>query len=646
MAVREPTTLTESLEETIEAVAEDRPPAHRWLIVLPYLLWGAALTYVLSFLDRGWIPSDEGTLAQAAERVLLGELPHRDFDGMYSGGLELFHALAFKLFGTRLISLRMAIFVVFLPTVPLLYRMGRRLGGPISASVAVLLAVAWGLPNYTSAMPSWYNLFLAIYGTAALFEFMEDGRKPWLLAAGLAVGLSIAVKTVGLYLLAAVLLTLIVHEQRLAASEAADSDEAPPHGRAFSAFVLGGLGLFALLVLWIFARPSELSGYYHFVLPPLALAGYAAAGELDGRARGKGGRRLRRYFAWMAPLGLGVVVPLLALLLPYILSGDLASIWSGWISRPLYRLEVLVRDPPSLTTLWTLVPVAVAAAVGAWGSEGRNRWVAGAILLIGLGAVLAFGATQSVFRPVWWAMLGLGPAVTVAGLVTLWSGRKGERLAARSLKQERVFALVAAAGMISLVQFPTSGPVYFFYAAPLIAMAGFAVVSIWPDRRRTGAMALAVFFILFAGQWIHSGYVYQMADRYAAHPDLLPLGLERGGLRVADIEAQEFHLLIERVQERATGEYIYATPDSPVVYFLAKKRNPTRTFYDLMDVSEGRIERIVEALDRHHINVVVINAGPVLISPPPSPALTTQLVARYPYQEKIGRFIIMWREAE
>ena len=627
-------------------MAEDRPPAHRWLIVLPYLLWGAALTYVLSFLDRGWLPSDEGTLAQAAERVLLGELPHRDFDGMYSGGLELFHALAFKLFGTRLISLRIAIFAVFLPTVPLLYRMGRRLGGPISASVAVLLAVAWGLPNYTSAMPSWYNLFLAIYGTAALFEFMEDGRKPWLLAAGLAVGLSIAVKTVGLYLLAAVLLTLIVHEQRLAASEAADSDEAPPHGRAFSAFVLGGLGLFALLVLWIFARPSELSGYYHFVLPPLALAGYAAAGELDGRARGKGLRRLRRYFTWMAPLGLGVVVPVLALLLPYIVSGDLASIWSGWISRPLYRLEVLVRDPPSLTTLWTLVPVAVAATVGAWGSEGRNRWVAGAILVIGLGLVLVFGAIQSVFRPVWWAMLGLGPAVTVAGLVSLWLGRKGERLAARSLKQERVFALVAAAGMVSLVQFPTSGPVYFFYTAPLVAMAGFAVVSIWPDRRRTGAMALAVFFILFAGQWIHSGYVYQMADRYAAHPDLLPLGLERGGLRVADIEAQEFHLLIERVQERAAGEYIYATPDSPVVYFLAERRNPTRTFYDLRDVSEGRIERIVEALDRHHINVVVINAGPVLISPPPSPALTTQLVARYPYQEKIGRFIIMWREAE
>lgn len=115
-----------------------------------------------------------------------------------------------------------------------------------------------------------------------------------------------------------------------------------------------------------------------------------------------------------------------------------------------------------------------------------------------------------------------------------------------------------------------------------------------------------------------------MADRYAAHPELLPFGLERGGLRVADSEAQEFHLVIERIQERAAGEYIYVTPDSPVVYFLAGKRNPTRTFYDLMDEPEGRVERIVEALDRHHINVAVINAGPLPISPSPPPELISE----------------------
>ena len=65
-----------------------------------------------------------------------------------------------------------------------------------------------------------------------------------------------------------------------------------------------------------------------------------------------------------------------------------------------------------------------------------------------------------------------------------------------------------------------------------------------------------------------------------------------------------------------------------------------------MDDSEGRIERVVEALDRHRINVVVINAGPLPISPSPPPELTRELVARYPYQENVGRFIIMWREAQ
>jgi Dolichyl-phosphate-mannose-protein mannosyltransferase len=631
------------------AVEVKSTPATQWRSFLPYLLWGAVLAYLLTFLDRGWLPPEEGTLAQAAERVLRGELPHRDFDGMYSGGLEIFHALVFKLVGTRLLSLRIAVFAVFLPTIPLMYRMGRTLAGSVATTIGVLLAIAWGLPNYTSAMPSWYNLFFAFYATAALFEFMEKGQRRWLFAAGLAVGLSIAVKSVGLYLLAAVFLTLIVHEQRLALSDddGAGGGAGPAgSGRGFSWFILGGLGLFALFALWVFAGPSGPSGYYQFVLPPLALAAYAAAWELDGRSRGPSGPRARRFFGWMLPLGLGVALPMLALLSPYLLSGDLADLWTGWIARPLHRLDVLVRDPPSLATLWTLIPLGIAVLVGAWHSRGRGRTVAVAILSGGFGVLLWFGSVQPVFRAVWSAMLGVGPLVTLVGLLSLWLARNAEVSIAQSLRAERVFAVVAVAGLVSLVQFPTSAPFYFFYAAPMIAMSGFATVCTWPVQRRLGAGAVAIFFILFAGRWIHTGYVYQMADRYAAHPELLPLGLDRAGLRVAESEAQEFHELIQKVRERANGEYIYATPDSPVVYFLAGKRNPTRTFYDLMDPPEGRVARIVEALDQHNINVVVINAGPLPISDPPSSTLTSELVARYPYQEQVGRFIIMWRESE
>ena len=55
---------------------------------------------------RGWYPHDEGLLGQSAERVLRGEVPHRDFDDPYTGGLALLHAAAFAIFGIKLTVLR------------------------------------------------------------------------------------------------------------------------------------------------------------------------------------------------------------------------------------------------------------------------------------------------------------------------------------------------------------------------------------------------------------------------------------------------------------------------------------------------------------------------------------------------------------
>src|SRR4029453_7091374 len=75
----------------------------RWLLVAVVLASGL---YVRPFVDKGWVPHDEGLLGQSAERVLAGQLPHRDFDEVYTGGLSYLHALAFKLGGVRSIVLR------------------------------------------------------------------------------------------------------------------------------------------------------------------------------------------------------------------------------------------------------------------------------------------------------------------------------------------------------------------------------------------------------------------------------------------------------------------------------------------------------------------------------------------------------------
>src|SRR4051812_31709263 len=65
----------------------------RWetgLLLLVVVLLSS--TWLWIHLTRGWIPHDDGALAQSAERVLQGQLPHRDFDELYTGGLTFLNA--------------------------------------------------------------------------------------------------------------------------------------------------------------------------------------------------------------------------------------------------------------------------------------------------------------------------------------------------------------------------------------------------------------------------------------------------------------------------------------------------------------------------------------------------------------------------
>ncbi len=150
--------------------------------------------YAAHGLKRGWVPADEGFLGQSAERVLHGELPHREYSEGYTGGLTFLNAAAFRLFGTNLASLRYMLFLFFLFWVPAFYYAATHfVSAPVAAALTVL-AVAWSIPNYPAALPSWYNLFFATFGLAALLRYLETERRGWLFAAGLCGGISFLFK--------------------------------------------------------------------------------------------------------------------------------------------------------------------------------------------------------------------------------------------------------------------------------------------------------------------------------------------------------------------------------------------------------------------------------------------------------------------
>ncbi|HSM61653.1 MAG TPA: hypothetical protein VK849_12680, partial [Longimicrobiales bacterium] len=154
--------------------------------------WIATAVYALLHLDVGWFPADAGTLGHTAERVLGGELPHRDFQDPYTGGLAALYALSFRVLGVSVMSMRWTTWVVYLAWVPAFWALAARIGGRTwLAALATLLAASWTLPVYAEGMPSWYNLFLATFGALALLRFHDTRHARWLFLAGVAGGLSI-----------------------------------------------------------------------------------------------------------------------------------------------------------------------------------------------------------------------------------------------------------------------------------------------------------------------------------------------------------------------------------------------------------------------------------------------------------------------
>ena len=66
--------------------------------MLLVIVWAISAALLISHIDRGWVPHDEGLIGHTAERVLAGELPHRDFDDVYTGGLAYINAGAMRAF--------------------------------------------------------------------------------------------------------------------------------------------------------------------------------------------------------------------------------------------------------------------------------------------------------------------------------------------------------------------------------------------------------------------------------------------------------------------------------------------------------------------------------------------------------------------
>jgi hypothetical protein len=267
-------------------------------------LVGLSIAYLGLFVSRGWIPHDEGMIGQSAERVLIGEVPHVDYEEPYTGGLAWTHALAFRLAGIDLIYPRWLLFAGVALAQVLVYLILRRFLQPIGAAIGAWLALGWSYPNYFAALPSWWLLIFALVCVWAFVRHVETGLLRYAVGAGLAAGVSILVKQTGVYLLVALMMALLF------GGGARDARAWWP-GRIVCATVAVGADGLALLVL---SARLALPDLVYLFLPILACGRLLLAADAR-RSPGPVWRTLTAPAAAAA----AALVPLLCFITPYLI---------------------------------------------------------------------------------------------------------------------------------------------------------------------------------------------------------------------------------------------------------------------------------------------------------------------------------------
>ena len=603
-----------------------------WLIL--FVVWIVSGLYTASLLKRGWVPHDEGTIGQSAERVLEGQLPHRDFDEVYTGGLTYLNALAFRWFGENLASPRVMLFLFFLAWVPAVFWVASRFAGTLGAAAVTLLAVAWSIPNYSAALPSWYNLFFATFGLAAVLRFLDTNHRKWLFVAGLCCGISFLFKLSAIYFAAGVFLFFVFHEQ-----ENTRSDRRGQRTRAgvYSAFVVMGLiGFLAALVLIVRNQHSAVA-YEEFVVPGLSIAALCLGREFAG-IPGASGRRFSSLVRMVLPFILGALLPVLLFLISYLRAGAVGDWFNGVFILPGRRLAFASNAPRGFGPNKILGTVGLTGLlIAAYCGKLRSRMVQAAIV-IALVAVFVLSVHAKVYQFAWAPLLLLIPLSSLAGVFVLGNSP------IPSDRKQQVMLLLSITATCTLIQLPFSAPIYFCYVAPLLALSLLALFSISERPTRAILGILLAFYLAFAVFRVTPGFIHAMGYHFQPDPETETLNLPRaGGLRITPAQAIQYEELIPEIEAHVgNGAYIYAAPDCPEVYFLSGKANPTPTMFDFFDARGGESTAVLQAIDSRQVRVVTINFAPKFSGPLPNDLLEA-LRREFPDSKRVGDFEVRWR---
>jgi hypothetical protein len=494
--------------------------------------------------------------------------------------------------------------------------------------MVALLAIAWSFPNYEAAMPSWYNLFFATFGAAALLHYLEVRTRRWLFIAGLCGGVSILIKVIGFYYIAGVLLFLTFLEQSANVNEKQAADKNSWGYRIFSA---GALLTFLGTLIYVLHTRLAAGEFYHFLLPSLAVVAMVLLGE---RNAGAGtGERFAALLRLVIPFICGAVLPIIIFLIPYALAGSVGGFFSGVTSSAIaHAIDLAVARPASPLYIVAALPLVALLAAAMYWKQFQGRVVGAAVALLALVVVVRSALSAVVYSWVWASVAMLTPVVVVAGVAAIVALRS--RVGVARIQRERLVLLIALAATCTLVQYPFPVPIYLCYALPLTVLALAAIVSTLQKQRGTCVLAsLLGLYLAFGVVSMIPLHIAEYSHPFG-HRDLLRV--PRGGLQIED--EPFFAALTIFLQQHAPNGLMYAGNDCPELYFLTGLKNVTRNDYGAPP------QEVLKALRSTDVKVVVLFELPYFASTQISPEVHAEVVNKFPHSTRFEVFQVFWRE--
>jgi len=545
----------------------------------PWIVGALVLAFDLLVLvhlhDRFWWPPDDGAYAHPAERMLQGEVLHRDIHEAHPA-IHFLNEASLALFGDRLVSLRYPLVaasfaqaaVVFLLLLP---------AGDLAAAAGALSTTAFGFVEYLNPQPSWYCAFLVVLAAAVLRAPSSRSRNA---ALGLLAGLAAIVRQLTGAILIAALVTWLLAEDGDAEPQ---ERESPLLARALAGVVALGTALYLL-------RSTTLLGFALFGVWPLALA------ALAGRDARLGARAVASRLLPFAAGGVAAALPLVAF---HALHGSLGALYDDAVKQAL-----VISRLPYL----------------AWASYGEA-------LAAGWGELRAHGSPALVVNGIYWLLLPCAGAAL--GLLAV-----GRRLTRRT-----IHPLVHLAVFYGIVSLLNQIPIYLYYSLTLTVPALLLAVERRGSRRALAAVLLALSAVALrhhAAQPLARGLDGIWAGTRLG---VVPIGIGKLAIWTDPADAAVYRALLLRIEAAtAPGEPIFAFPNDAELYYLSGRRNPFAFFNTAVDVRTPEdAAAAVAGLARARPKLVLFVPDDKYRTPALEPVVRF-VRARYRLDARLGRF--------